>query len=105
MKGRSIAAYKNSLAETNWTEVLLCNDVNVQFEMFHTKVLNLLDQHCPLEMKLVPDQSVIKEPWLTKGLLNCLNKRKSLYKTYLSTKTGINKNKYKSYRNALQKIL
>ena len=29
MKGRNINAYKNSLAEIDWTEVLLSNDVNI----------------------------------------------------------------------------
>ena len=54
---------------------------------------------------MVPDKCLIKEPWLTKGLLNCIKKRKTLYKTYISSKTGISENKYKVYRNTLQRIL
>ena len=42
---------------------------------------------------------------MTKGLLNCIKKRKDLYKNHLSSKTDLAENKYKVYRNTLQRIL
>ena len=44
-----------------------------------------------------------RDPWITKGLLQSIQKQKKLYLEQLSDTTITNK--YKAYRNQLQKIL
>ena len=89
MKGSNLTALKSDLAKLDWLTSLLNMNASDQFNVFHGKLIKLLDEHCPEKTCTIPNKRVIKEPWLTKGLLNCINKQQALYKKFLQAKTEL----------------
>ena len=106
MKGHNLSSLKKDLSLVDWETLFTdnTNDVNSQFDIFHDLLLNKLDDHCPLKSFDLSSKKIIREPWLTKGLLKSQTKQRLLYKNFLLEKSEINELKYKTYRNTLQKI-
>ena len=44
-------------------------------------------------------------PWITKGLLKCIDKKNTLYKYYLKSPTNVNLQKFKTYKNKFTKLI
>ena len=81
-----------------------CN-VDTQFEMVHSTIVDSLDKYCPIRNRLVHSAKIRKEPWLTSGLAIIINKQRKLYQNSIrpdaKEKDII---KYKNYRNMLTKL-
>ena len=105
MKGENIKRLKQSLESQDWTELIGKGDVNASFEFFHTVLLSRLDEHCPEKIITISNKSVIREPWLFKGLIKSTEWQKELYKIFIKARNEANEQKYKDYRNMLQQIL
>ena len=92
-----------SLQEHNWKDSLEPLNADDGFNLFHSTLLSLFDKLAPeIEIK-INKKKTPRDPWITKGMLQSIQKQKKLYLEQLSdiSKT----NKYKTYRNQLQKIL
>ena len=46
-----------------------------------------------------------KKPWITHGILNSINTRNNLYKSYIRKPSKQNHERYKQYRNRLTNII
>ena len=81
------------------------SDVDIAFNQFQLKIEESMDKIAPYKYKTIPNHKIWKEPWITKGLSNSVNKCTQLYKKSLikdaPQQTYI---KYKAYRNCLTKI-
>ena len=91
------------LQEFDWMDILSPLDTNDGFELFHSSLLSTIDLVGPeIEVKIRRNQTA-KDPWITKGILTSIRRQKKLYLEQLhdTKKTE----KYKTYRNSLQKIL
>ena len=71
--------------------------------MFHSKLITIIDQIVPETEIRLSKSKMPRDPWITKGMLQSIQKQKKLYLEQVpdTTKT----NKYKAYGNQLQKIL
>ena len=100
---RKIANIVTSLQEHNWKETLEPLNADDGFNVFHSILLTLFDKVAPeIEIRISKTKTP-RDPWITKGMLQSIQKQKKLYMEQLS---DISKaNKYKAYRNQLQKIL
>ena len=78
------------LLTTDWT-TLNQTDVNLAFNEFHNKIESYLNIVAPLKHSIIPEHKIWKEPWITKGLSNSINKCNYLYKRFL--KFGSSKNR------------
>ena len=58
-----------------------------------------------LKLKKISYNWILRNPWLTNSLHNCLNKQKHLYKDTLLRDSVKTLNKYKNYRNTLQRLI
>ena len=105
MKGENIKQLRFALSEHNWRNIHSNTDVSTKFEYVHTTILMYIDQYCPEKRIKISNKKIIKEPWLFKGLIKCMERQKKLYKKHLSTKTEEDMQRYKVYRRTLQKIL
>ena len=106
MKGCNIESLKYSLGMVDWNSELKNWNANDQFTTFHDILLTNLDAYCPVKTSYIPDKFVLKEPWITKGLLTCIrHQKKNLYYDFLKGRTDVSETKYKTYRRHLQKIL
>ena len=93
------------LLDVNWVEKLNNLDASTGFNYFHKLLIDCIDDLAPeVEIKISYNK-IVRDPWITKGMLNSIRKQKKLYLDHLKDTTITNKNKYKSYRNQLQKIL
>ena len=104
-KPELINKVNSDLQQHDWLTELQSKTASKQFEIFLDKLLDSLNRHCPEWQITVSGKSIIREPWLTKGLIKCLRKQKLLYKTHLINKNDESDHKYKNYRNTLQRIL
>ena len=78
-------------------------DANSGFDYFHSALTKTIDKIAPeIEVGLNYNKTA-RDPWVTKGILNSIRRQKKLYLEQLRDTTITNK--YKSYRNQLQKVL
>jgi hypothetical protein len=78
------------------------------FEKFIEEFNNICDKHAPVKIiKLDPsNRKVCKKPWITPGLLRCINKKRRLFrKCQRCPFSSSIKNDYTKYRNKLTTIL
>ena len=81
-------------------------DTNDAFNVFHDILQNTLDTICPIHTVKLSKKNIIREPWLTKGLLKCSKKQKLLYQRQLHKgSTEVDRLRYINYRNTLQQLL
>ena len=107
LREKNITKIKDDLSKIDWKEKLEnCIDCDDKFNEFHDVVLKSLDNHAPL--KACPRKGkTLSEPWLTKGLLKCNKKQKTLFHNTLQIEgaqvTTHNVEYYRTYRALLQK--
>ena len=103
----TINLINNAIQHTNWNYLDNLN-VNESFESLTNKLKDMLDKYAPLEKITIPHKNIIRNPWLSKGLMKsshtcgklyskCINKPKTdiTYKSYI---------KYRNMYNRLKKI-
>ena len=101
-----IAELNNRILEIDWTSKLDNQNVDVQYETFSQTLTDIMDTVSPYHTIKIPYKKVIRDPWLTKGLLQCYKKQKTLYKESLKrNSTEQDVNKYRTYRNKLKEII
>ena len=97
---------KNKLNDVNWAELLQSTDINYQYDTFQHILTSTIDEVAPYYTKIIPSNKVIRDPWLSAGLLKCIRKQQSLYKkTIRKPSTEQEHVQYKTYRNKLKQIL
>ena len=102
LKNVSRRCYKNfdknefirDVEKLNWQNIIKDDDnpndsLNQLVKIFD----NILDKHAPFKKLSKKQAKVQSKPWITKGILKSIKVKDKLYKTYLKTKTGPNKNK------------
>ena len=89
----------------NWPELLSQLDANDSFNLFHEKLITSIDKHAPERILKIGRKSMIRDPWITTGILRSLKRQKQMYKEMLLSKTDVSTYRYRSYRNCLQKII
>ena len=102
MKGDNVNRLKSLLSNIDWTFTLALPDVNQQFDQFHEILLNMIDHCCPSRSLEISNKNLIRQPWITKGIVHSLNKQNQLYKEHLKTKQDNTEKRYKTYRGTLQ---
>ena len=100
----AIKSFKSALEQTDWTSLLISDDVNVCYDTFINHFTTLYNNHCPVKQIKITKRKLYK-PWFTKGLQNACKKKNNLYANYLSCDTPEALQKYKKYKNKLTKVL
>ena len=100
---QKIANIVVTIQEYNWTEILSSLNANDGFNTFHSTLITIIDKIAPETEIRLSKSKMPRDPWITKGMLQSIQKQKKLYLEQVSDTTKMNK--YKAYRNQLQKIL
>ena len=96
----------NALNQIDWDQHLSGHNTNTAYTCFHTKVQEVINDISPVKTIKIKPSKILKDPWMTPGLLKCVQKQKTLYKRHLENPQDIHiSDKYKNYRNKLQEIL
>ena len=117
LRPKNVKLLKETINNHNWDELLSdvipCNDqvrkvipqnvlVNDMFDRFHSKMLDMINEHVPLKVCTIISRKFRREPWLTNGFYMSIAKSKKLYK--LSIRKGSTDSEleqYRHYRNCL----
>ena len=65
----------------------------------------MLNKFTSLKKKNIKAKTKSNLPWLTKDLIKMINEKRRLYKQYIRKGTTLNKTKYKTLNNKLNKLL
>ena len=68
-------------------------------------MIDTIEKHAPETEKRISAKNIIRDPWITRGLLTSLKKQQRLYKHSLMVKTPAARNKYTHYRNLLKRLI
>ena len=63
-----------------WEEILENRGTDDSFNIIHETLIMSMDKHMPLKTKKLTKKDINREPWITKGVENCIKKQKQLYK-------------------------
>ena len=67
---------------------------------------SIMDEIAPYQTVTIPFDKLIRDPWLTPGLMKCFTKQRSLYKTSIKKQASYTDiQRYKTYRNKLKEII
>ena len=66
---------------------------------------SLSDEISRYSIKKTNRRSVPIQPWISHGLLRCINKKNLLHKKFIHSPTQLNHDAFKSYRNTLTRVI
>ena len=96
--------FQSCLSQVNWSSVLTDQDPNKMFEIFVSEYSRHFEDCSPLKTIKRNNPKKTKSPWITKGLLASVRKKKRLYKKLLKHPTLICETQYKTYKNKLNHL-
>ena len=105
LNDKTIAKIKDDIGSIDWPQLLTDDSVDNNFNIFHQKLMDTIEHHAPETEKRISARNIIRDPWITRGLLNSLKKQQRLYKHLLEVKSVEAKRKYTNYRNLLKKLI
>ena len=89
---------------TGQTFVQLYIGVNNMYDKFNGLLNNQINIYFP-EIKIKINKKSENKPWITRTILNSINKKNTMYKHYMKSKSPSLLEKYKKYKNKLTTIL
>jgi exonuclease III len=78
----NIASLQESLATTDWSSVMSCQNVDMGYEKFSVIYKEKLDIHIPIKTMCFNKFKHKKEPWISNGIINSIKRKDKLYKMY-----------------------
>lgn len=104
MSEQNYEAFRNEIAQIDWSELYLLNDCNKAFEFFHNTFTSLFNKCFPLVQ--TSKKKAKNKKWLTKGLLIEIRHKNRLFRKYIKNPNNIsNKIKYQVYRNKVNRLV
>ena len=96
----------DKMAIEDWEKLLENKDTNESFTLFHETLQKHIHDIAPLKTFKIPAKRILRDEWMTPGLLKCTQKQKRLYKTTLNKDSNEKAHiTYRTYRNTLTRIL
>ena len=92
------------IEQTNWNYL---DDININdaCDELTEKIKDTLDLYAPLKTIKIPHKNIIRDPWMTKGLIKSSNNCSKLYrKSIKQSKTDGTYKTYIKYRNLYNQI-
>ena len=106
LDNNKMATLNNRIQSVDWSTKLRDMDANESLNNLHSYISNQLNDIAPIKTFAFNDKKLIRNKWLTSGLLKCMTKQRKLYKKTLQNKSKTqDHDQYKTYRNTLKKII
>ena len=87
----------------DWQELLGESNASQSFTIFHKILCETIEKHAPETVKRIKANKIIRNPWITKGIMKSLSRQRQMFKVHL--KGDISTFNYRQYRNNLQRII
>ena len=105
LDNKKMETLNTRIQEVDWTTVLHDKKANESLNTLHKFLSDQLDDIAPVKTFEVSDKKLIKNKWLTIGLLKCMTKQRKLYKkTLQKNNQPLDHEHYRTYRNELKRI-
>ena len=76
LNGPRLDRINSELKQIDWDELLGNMDVSAGFLKFHTMLCKSIDNHAPEIQRKVKYKKIVKDPWITHGIMNSLAKQR-----------------------------
>ena len=97
---KHVSALQDELT-CDWQILETTENANDAYQLFHSKLESTINKYTEEKTVKISYKKIIREPWLTKGIIKSNRKQTKLYKEWLINKNAINYDRYKHYRDAL----
>lgn len=101
----TIAAFRNLIMNTDFADVMSCQETNAAYELFMNKIKFAYDWAFPEYTPKYIRKFIKRSPWMTNGLLISSMQKEKLHRKKLNNPTPHNNEKYSTYRQIYQKLL
>ena len=106
LDNNKMATLNNRIQSVDWSTKLIDLDANESFNNLHNYISDQLNDIAPIKTFAINDKKLIRNKWLTNGLLKCMTKQRKLYKKTLQhNNKAQDHDQYRTYRNTLKKII
>ena len=93
----------NDIRKHDWKKVLSKTNASQGFTTFHKILCDTIDKHAPETVKRINAKKIIKNPWITSGIMKSRLNNGKCFKAHL--KGDVSTFNYRKYRNNLQSII
>ena len=101
----NIVSLNFDLASETWDDIYNQQDVDDAYKLFYTKLKQCLDKNIPYQ-KVSKKRQNIRNPWITKAILNSIHTKNRLFKQYIKNPGNTNYHvKFKKYMNKLNSVI
>ena len=101
----NIQALMRELNNVDWAKTIELDDVNLSTKRLRERIVAEVDHYLPVCTRQIKYKNLRREPWVSAGLLSCIQRSKKLYAQSLkkgsTDKDGI---VYREYSNLLNKL-
>ena len=77
---KKITTINDKIKQIDWNTVLEEKSVNDSFNTFHEYLNNQLNETAPIATIEISSHKLIRNEWVSTGLMKCMTKQKKLYK-------------------------
>ena len=100
---RNLEKICRDIRRYDWQKLLDKSNTSQSFATFHKILCDSIDTHAPETVKRINAKKIIKDPWITNGIMKSLSVQRQMFKVHL--KGDISTFNYRQYRNNLQRLI
>ena len=100
---RNLEKISRDIRRHDWQKLLSKSNASQSFTTFHKILCDSIDKHAPETVKRINAKKIIRDPWITNGIMKSLSIQRQMFKAHL--KGDIFTFNYRQYRNNLQRII
>ena len=100
---RNLEKICRDIRRHDWQKLLDKSNASQSFVTFHKILCDSIDTHAPETVKRINAKKIIRDPWITNGIMKSLSVQRQMFKAHL--KGDISTFNYRQYRNNLQRLI
>lgn len=106
LNDENLKTLNQNLESTSWESVMNTDDVNSGFEEFHNIFMRIYtDCCCEKRSRKTGRKNQPISPWISHGLLQCINRKNKLWMDYTNDPCIATLEKYEKYKKCLRSVL
>ena len=100
---RNLEKICRDIRRHDWQKLLDKSNASQSFTTFHKILCDSIDTHAPETVKRINAKKIIRDPWITNGIMKSLSVQWQMFKVHL--KGDVSTFNYRQYRNNLQRLI